>query len=127
MAIPLPTKSRNTLISASLAEQFKKNFGITNSTFIPETIRPVLNVIKNEVKQLLVLYASQNIHPDKILLAGGGANLPGIAGFFEDLGIKVELGNPLRAVAYSQTLEPVLKRYALSLPIAIGLALRNET
>jgi Tfp pilus assembly PilM family ATPase len=64
---------------------------------------------------------------EKILLVGGGANLPGIVNFFEDLKIKVELGNPLAAVGYAGSLEPVLKRYALSLPIAIGLALRNET
>ena len=43
-----------------------------------------------------------------------------------DLKIKVELGNPLSAVGYSQSLEPIIKRNALSLSIAIGLALRNE-
>lgn len=113
-------------ISSSRAEQFKKDFGVSNSTFIPDTIKPVLNIIKNEVKQLLTIYQSQNIGVEKILLVGGGANLPGIVSFFEDLKLKVELGNPLKAVGYNQGLEPVLKRYALSLPIAIGLALRDE-
>ena len=114
-------------ISIFRAEQFKKDFGISNSTFTPDTIKPVLNVIKSEVKQILTIYQSQNTQVEKILLVGGGANLPGIAGFFEDLKIKVELGSPLAAVGYAASLEPVLKRYALSLPIAIGLALRNET
>jgi type IV pilus assembly protein PilM len=114
-------------VSVSRAEQFKKDFGISNSTFIPDTVKPVLNLIKTEVKQLLTIYQSQNVQVEKILLVGGGANLPGIVGFFEDLKIKVELGNPLNAVGYAQDLEPVLKRYALSLPIAIGLAIRNET
>ena len=113
-------------ISNSRAEQFKKDFGTGSSTFIPDAIKPVLNIIKNEVKQLLTIYESQGIAVEKILLVGGGANLPGIVGYFEDLKIKVELGDPLKAVAYSKSLEPVLKRYALSLPIAIGLALRNE-
>ncbi len=113
-------------ISIFRAEQFKKDFGISNSTFIPDAIKPVLNSIKNEVKQLLTLYQSQNVKVEKILLVGGGANMPGIVGFFEDLNIKVELGNPLGVLGYSSDLEPVLKRYALSLPIAIGLALRNE-
>jgi type IV pilus assembly protein PilM len=112
-------------ISVFRAEQFKKDFGISNSTFIPDTVKPVLNLIKNEVKQLLTIYQSQNIQVEKILLVGGGSNLPGIAGFFEDLNIKVELGNPLAAVGYAKDLEPVLKRYSLSLPIAIGLALRK--
>lgn len=113
-------------ISVFRAEQFKKDFGISNSTFIPDTVKPVLNLIKNEVKQLLTIYQSQNVQVSKILLVGGGSNLPGIAGFFEDLKIKVELGNPLGAVGYTQDLEPILKRYSLSLPIAIGLALRKE-
>lgn len=113
-------------ISVFRAEQFKKDFGISNAAFIPDTVKPVLYVIKSEVKQLLTLYQSQNVEVEKILLVGGGANLPGIVGFFEDLKIKVELGNPLGVVGYARDLEPVLKRYALSLPIAIGLALRNE-
>jgi type IV pilus assembly protein PilM len=113
-------------ISVFRAEQFKKDFGVSQSTFIPDTIRPILNIIKNEVKQLLTIYESQNIKVEKILLVGGGTNMPGILNFFNDLNVHVELGNPLRSVAYSQSLEPILKRYALSLPIAIGLSLRNE-
>ncbi|HYV34010.1 MAG TPA: type IV pilus assembly protein PilM [Candidatus Limnocylindria bacterium] len=112
-------------ISVFRAEQFKKDFGVSNSTFIPDTIKPVLNIIKNEVKQILAIYQSQDIVAEKIFLVGGGANLPGIVAFFQDLNITVELGNPLKAVSYGQDLEPVLKRYALSLPVAIGLALRK--
>ncbi len=114
-------------ISAFRAEQFKKEFGVGGQNFIPETIKDVLNAIKNEVKQILNIYQSQILKVDKILLVGGGSNLPGIVEFFSDLGIVAELGDPLKTVGYSKTLEPVLKRYALSLPIAIGLALRNET
>jgi len=113
-------------ISRYRAEQFKKDFGVSKATLIPETIRPVLDSIKNEVKQLLTIYQSQNTKVEKILLVGGGANLPEIVSFFEDLKVKVELGNPLAAVGYSQSLEPILKRNALNLSIAIGLALRNE-
>ncbi len=113
-------------ISVMRAEQFKKDFGVSSATFIPDTVRPVLNLIKNEVKQLLTLSQSQNVSIKKILLVGGGANLPGIARFFEDLGIDVELGNPLSSVGYSKPLEPILKRYSLSLAVAIGLALRKE-
>jgi len=118
--------SQSLNISKSRAEQFKKDFGVSSSTFIPETIKPVLSTIKNEVKQLLTIYQSQNIQPTKVILVGGGASLPGIVGFFEDLKIQVELGDPLHAVSYGKSLEPVLKRYSLSLPIAVGLALRNE-
>lgn len=108
------------------AEQFKKEFGVSGSAFIPETIKPVLNIIKNEVKQLLAIYQSNNIKVDKILMVGGGANLPGIVQFFADVGIATELGQPLKTVGYNQALAAVVKRYELSLPIAIGLGLRND-
>jgi len=113
-------------ISFFRAEQFKKEFGVSSSTFIPETVRPVLDLIKNEIKQLLAIYQTHNAKVDKILLVGGGASLPGIQEFFADLGANVELGDPLKTVGYSEALAPILKRYALSLPVAIGLALRKE-
>ncbi len=113
-------------ISTVRAEQFKKDFGVSGTTFIPETIKPVLDVIKSETKQLLTIYQSHNMQVEKVLLVGGGASLPGIIGYFGDLGVKIELGNPLQAIGYAKEMEPVLKRYALNLPIAIGLALRNE-
>lgn len=113
-------------ISEVRAEQFKKDFGIMESAFIPEAVKPVLNTIKSEVKQLLTIYKARNIFVHKILLVGGGANTPGLADFFSDLGAPVELGNPLKKVVYSESVEPVLKRFSLHLPVAIGLALRNE-
>lgn len=113
-------------ISFARAEQFKKDFGVSSYTFLPDIVKPILTIIKNEVKQLLTIYQSQNVHVDEIVLVGGGANLPGIVGFFKDLGVEVKVGNPLSAVAYNKSLENILKRYSLSLPIAIGLALRNE-
>jgi len=113
-------------ISFFRAEQFKKEFGVSQSEFIPNAIKSVLSLIKNEIKQLLAIYQSHNIKVDKILLVGGGANLPGMVEYFKDLEIPTELGDPLKTVGYSQAVDSVLKRYALSLPIAIGLALRNE-
>jgi len=113
-------------ISYLRAEQFKRDFGVSQAAFIPEAVKPILSIIKNEVKQLMNIYQSNNTKVDKLILVGGGNNLPGIAEFFKDLGTPVELGNPLKTVAYPKNGEPVLKRFALQLPIAIGLALRYE-
>lgn len=118
--------ARSLNISFARAEQFKKDFGISGGTFIPDVIKPVINLIKGEVKQLLTIYQSHNVKVDKIFLVGGGANLPGLAAFFEDLKVQVEKGDPLKSIGYGESLAPVLKRYSLSLPIAIGLALRKE-
>lgn len=113
-------------ITQPRAEQFKKDFGIQKSTFLPDSIKPVLALIKNEVSQLLNILQSHSEGLEKLILAGGGANLPGIVDFFSDLGMKVEMGNALQGVGYKAEMAEVLKRNELSLPIAIGLGLRKE-
>jgi Tfp pilus assembly PilM family ATPase len=72
-----------------------------------------------------MIYQSQNVKVDKLVLVGGGAMLPGISDYFSDLKVGVELGNPLKLVAYSKELEPLIKRYTLNLAVAIGLGLRK--
>ncbi len=112
-------------VSVPRAEQFKKDFGLSNADFIPETIKPVMGTIKNEVKQLVSIYAARSVPVQKLILTGGGASLPGIVEYFGDLGIPVEFGNPLLNVTFDPSIEPVIKRYGLQLPVAIGLALRE--
>jgi type IV pilus assembly protein PilM len=114
-------------VTPARAEQFKKDFGVSESDFLPEAIKPVLTTIKNEVKQLVSIYQSHNLHIDNIVMVGGGSQLPGMTEEFKDLGLPVVLGDPLSTLAYPKAGEPLLKRFSLQLPIAIGLASRNET
>jgi len=111
-------------ISYVRAEQFKKDFGINQASLIPETIKPILLALKTEVRQLQTIYQARGKKFDKILLTGGGANLPGLTDFFNDLGTKVTLGDPLSRLNYNQELKPFLSQYSGSLAVAIGLALR---
>lgn len=113
-------------ITFARAEQFKKEFGVNGSNFLPETIRPVLDVIKSEIKQLMSVYKSHNVTINKIMLVGGGSQLPGTVDYFKDLGGNVILGNPLAQIAYPKSIEPVLVRAKAQLPVALGLALRTE-
>lgn len=108
------------------AEQFKRDFGVSGQAFIPEAIKPILTIIKNEVRQLINIYQSHDGKIDKIIMVGGGNNLPGVVDFFKDLGVEIEMGDALKMVSYPKAGEPVIQRFALQLPIAIGLALRNE-
>ncbi len=114
-------------VTSARAEQFKKDFGVSQSDFLPEAIKPVLTTIKSEVRQLLSIYQSHDMRLDNIVMVGGGSQLPGITVAFKDLGLPVALGNPLGTLAYPKAGEPLLKRFSLQLPIAIGLGLRNET
>jgi type IV pilus assembly protein PilM len=112
-------------ISKQRAEQFKKDFGLTEAEFIPEAVKPVMDSIKNEVKQLVSVYASRSAPIKKLLIVGGGAHLPGIVEYFKDVGVPVSFGKPLAGLVYSPEAGPIVERYELQLPVAVGLALRH--
>lgn len=113
-------------ISYVRAEQFKKDFGINQASLIPETIKPILQALKTEVRQIQSIYQARSKKFDKILLTGGGSNLPGLTDFFNDLGPKVILGDPLNRLTFSPELKPLLSQYSGTLAVAIGLALRGN-
>lgn len=114
-------------LSAPRAEQFKRDFGLHGTDFLPEAVKPVLSAIKTEASQIMGVYKSHNVATDRIVLVGGGAQLPGIAEYFStELGVQTVLGDPLSHVRYSEQVRPILSRYSLHLAIAIGLAIRNE-
>jgi type IV pilus assembly protein PilM len=112
-------------ISIPRADQFKKDFGISDASFIPEAVKPVIMSIKNEVKQLLSIYSAKSQPINNIILVGGGSQLPGLIDFFQDLGVPATFGNPLGQVHINGDVEPLVKRFALQMPVAIGLALRQ--
>lgn len=112
-------------ITDARAEQFKKDFGMNQSSVIPQTIRPILMAIKTEALQLQSIYNARNKQFDKIILVGGGANLPGLMEFFSDMGPKVIKGDALSRVTFNPELKPLLSQYATNLAVAIGLALRE--
>lgn len=112
-------------ISMVRAEQFKKEFGANQSKIIPETIRPVLNTIRAEIKKLQSIYTARGKKFDKIIIVGGGSNLPGVSDFLSDVGIKVVSGDPLSKIIYDPQIKPLLDQYASNLAVAIGLALRT--
>lgn len=117
--------SESLKISVSRAEQFKKEFGINQTSLIPEMIRPILMQIKQEAMQLQNIYHAKGKKFDKILLVGGGANLPGFSDFLSDLGVPIVKGDPLGQLRFNKQLEPLLKQYSANLAVAIGLALRD--
>jgi type IV pilus assembly protein PilM len=129
--IPLGGESITNKIAESLkisfarAEQFKKDFGINQTSLIPETIKPILMNIKMEAKQLQGICQARGKKFDKILIVGGGANLPGLNEFFSDMGPKVINGDPLSRLTFNPELKTLLAQYAGNLAVAIGLALRT--
>ena len=115
-------------LSMPRAEQFKRDFGLRNTDFLPEAVKPVLAMMKNEISQIMGIYKAHNVAVDRIIVVGGGAALPGITDYFPaELGVKAMVGDPLAGLVYAEAVKPILSRFALHLPIAIGLAMRQET
>ncbi|HMQ01692.1 MAG TPA: type IV pilus assembly protein PilM [Candidatus Doudnabacteria bacterium] len=107
------------------AEQFKRDFGLNSTEFLPEAVKPVLNTIRSEIKQVIDIYKSHSVNVDRLVLVGGGAQMPGLQEYFAELAPTVSYGNSLSHLSYPAEVEPVLMRYSMQLPVAIGLALRK--
>lgn len=109
------------------AEQFKKDFGLSpQGQQMPQVMRPVLDIIKNEVTQLISLFESKGNRVDQILLSGAGAKLPGLKDFFANLGKPVLLANPWAKISYPAELRPIIEPLGLNLAVSIGLAMRSS-
>ncbi|QTN31817.1 type IV pilus assembly protein PilM [Akkermansiaceae bacterium] len=92
-------------------------------------IRNALTRLPAEIARTTNYYRSQHAGsaPRKVLLAGGGANLPYTLEFFsEKLGLPVEFFNPLGKVAIAKGVDTdTLQREAHTMGELIGLGLRG--
>src|SRR3989344_915966 len=118
-------------VSEEEAEELKKTQGIQESLF------PLLQELLNQGKKYVGYYESHSSHQHlqkeekrirKLLLAGGGANLKGLAEFFQkELEVPVEIGNPWVNIFKKEQKElpPLPLDQSLQYTTALGLALRG--
>jgi len=112
-------------VNFARAEQFKKDFGMTQAgAQIPQVIRPVLDMVKNEAIQLINLFESHGNRLSKIVFSGAGSKLPGLSEYFSSLGKPISMAQPWTRVKYSDELKPVINPLGINLAVAIGLAMR---
>lgn len=95
-----------------------------------ELFMPVIDPIIKEIQYSFDLFLRQSGNegkkPEKIVLTGGAAMLPGLAGFISDkFKIKCYVGDPWARVVYQDGLKPVLNSIGSRMSVAIGLALRD--
>jgi type IV pilus assembly protein PilM len=113
-------------VNFTRAEQFKKDFGLTGQgQQIPQVMRPILDIIKNEAQQLINIFESRGERVDKILLSGGAAKLPSLAQYFSVIGKPVVLANPWGKVEYPPKIKPIIEPLGLNLAVGVGLAMRQ--
>jgi len=124
------------------AEELKKTYGLerrgkSEGGQVFEALVPPMVSLVEQVKKYMEYYASHAMHqhlPEEqriiqtVLLAGGGANLPGLPEFLEsELNAKVSIGNPWTNIASKPfgELPSLPSAESLRYTTALGLALRG--
>jgi len=113
------------------AEQFKIDLSSSgrqeNSGSFPKVIEETITPIVNEIKYSLNLFQQENSKKiEKLIVSGGGANLPSIAEYLSNiLNIKVIVGDPWSRISYPLDLKPALDELGPQMAIAVGLAMRE--
>lgn len=119
-------------VSVERAEALKKEVGLSEKPEERETVGIIMPMVDStlvDIERVMVTYnrtARRKI--EKIVLAGGGANLPGLVDHVaQHFGLETTIGNPFAETVFPVFLQPVLKDVAPNFGIAVGLALRQIT
>jgi type IV pilus assembly protein PilM len=114
------------------AEELKTRYGlIQTSTLegkeIKNILAPLVDLILEEVNRTFShFFISEGKEVEKIILAGGEANLPGLLLYSQNYFKKeVEIANPFKKIYFPPILEETLKEMGPSFAIAVGLAQRE--
>lgn len=125
------TKSiaRSMGVSLSRAEEFKKTVGLKSDSIkvVSEAMLSLLDMMVFETKKTISTYENnKGIKVQKIVLAGGVANMPNFLDYFkEKTGLEIIIGNPFARVAYPKELAPLVPALGPTFAIAVGLAMRE--
>jgi type IV pilus assembly protein PilM len=87
---------------------------------------PLCSEIERSIDYFRSTYSDEDIK--MILLAGGGANIPGIANdLSQRMGVPVEIINPFRTISYNRKImnDDYIKEIAPIAAVGVGLALRK--
>lgn len=114
------------------AEELKKERGIlgTGPNYELSTIMiPFLDAIVNEVKKAQYVYAEQfpaGAKAERLILAGGGANLLGIEKYFErEIGVPVVKAAPFLKFEYPASIEAFIPELNPVMSVALGLGMKE--
>ncbi|MFH1894358.1 MAG: type IV pilus assembly protein PilM [Patescibacteria group bacterium] len=122
----LLTKSLD--IDFDAAERLKRETGLEDGgREIKKILMPLVDYIASEAEKILKAFLQQEgREPEKIILAGGSAQMPGLKKYFSETFKKeTEIANPFIDIFYPPVLEETLKQMGSSYAIAVGMALRG--
>lgn len=111
------------------AEEIKKEFGIKEGKEkLREILIPSINGALEEGNRIIQEFERrENKEVKRVILAGGGANLPGLLDYAKlTLRKEVEIGFPFSQIIYPQSLQEYLRENGSIFSIAVGLALKGK-
>jgi type IV pilus assembly protein PilM len=114
-------------ISLWRAEELKRRRGLSSNPGeydLSTALTPFLDVIVRECDRIRRVHddVSRN-HVERLVVVGGGANLPGITDYLAaQLGLSARSPFPFAQVAYPPELEPAMKQLSNEFSLSIGLA-----
>ena len=120
--------SKSLNIRYNEAEESKKKQGITTpDRSVGSILSPLIDLLAKEIeKSSQSFYQIEGKKIDKIILAGGGALLPGLSDYFSNsLKKSFLIANPFEGLIYPKVLESNLKVMGPSYAVAVGIALRG--
>jgi type IV pilus assembly protein PilM len=124
------TKSISEALNISFlrAEEIKKEKGITPEvgSLASGPIFPIVDKIIFNMQKVINTYLSRNPQREikRIILAGGGANMPGLVDYFySKTNIKTERAQCFSGIKYPSPLESAIQEINSSFSVAVGLAL----
>ncbi len=117
-------------LASRRAEEIKRRRGLTSSGGEYElftVLQPLLDVIINESVRVKKNYENTyRATIKKVVLSGGGANLPGILRYFtKEIGLPAYKANPFDLVAYPEAMQSFVEELGPFFHIVIGLGLRK--
>jgi len=116
--------SKGLYVGYKEAEEVKQKKGLFSEDG-RESFLPLVDMLVEEVKKISHSYfLKEQVNIQKVIIAGGSANFPGLKEYFSDgLAKNVEIANPFASLYYPPVLEDVLKTMGPSYAIAVGAAL----
>ena len=117
------------------AERIKRERGLVDSNAyspdendkIKTALLSTLSRVFSEVNRVLLSYGQRyNKNVSRVVLAGGGASLPGLKDVaHSNLSVEVEIANPFSHTEAPAFLEAVLREIGPGFVVAVGVALRK--
>lgn len=113
------------------AEEYKKVYGLLEDQLegkLYQTLKPIIDVVIAEAKRVLLAHEAQNrqMPVKRVILAGGGAQLPGIVRYFATaLGLEVQEADPWYSISIDPSFRNKLTAEGSYYSVAAGLSLKE--